>query len=772
MPGTVEANRHPAGPMQPGGYPASQPGVPAYPPQKSTPTTERTSVGLQLTQAFGHIQKRLKRRFSSRAPQQARAQPILHFGQEAPISTPAAPGLAGPGLPEHQVGGNLRLSGPEASFPEPAGLALERAIILSMNRTPAESRIDLPIVRVDRSESHPQGLKEVIEPALAQPRQAPNLVRSGPVIVQPRQPDGKGAPLPRNQKQFRRRLIGSGVAAFLALVVISVTAWWLLTPPKDPTLVVPTQLGSFPAQSLAAASLFLQPGWSAADSSQVATAADHISARALPPQPDAAAAIIAKGTPSALASRIHTLDGLGQAQMTIAGPMDVSIAANDQYIVEAVDGGLQLIDTKGKVLTLGFVQFFRPVRHGDDVFGEPRVIFDPTGQQWVLVVNEVKQNSLGIAASYFDVAVSLTNSPFERWRIYQINTQTDDYGECNWADDPQLGSNTQGFFISGSSFDCGTDGALKGVVLWELPRATYGAGTKGTPPTLRWTRFTNKGQPLLSLVPAVEAGTTSTEWLVGNDAGQSGAADYGNASQNLYLWAIGQKSSASQALPGALVTLPSAYADPPQAHQPTPNQQAGQPSSRLSTGDARVASAQFINNHLYLAFTTAINWEGDTSTRSGIYWIELTASLSARTNIVSTRIVQAGIVGLPRNYLFTPMLVADAEGNLFLAAQIASFGRNPGIIYTSRRSADPAGQMGGQGNMLVALQTGAVPFGGRWGDYAGGSLVVLDSKRASSKLWIAAPVVDPGNQSDQASLNWHTRMWEFDTGGSDVQNIL
>lgn len=698
-----------------------------------------------MSRFLGSVRSRLPRRFGSRPGSQAGLTGHALPGRAEAI-TPGADGFGGQ-MPRRGASG-------EVPVPEPKTLAPERAIVLAMNRTPPVSRIDLPLVPVERVEA--------ALPALAQsgipPRAAPNSGQAAPVIVPQRQPDGKGAPLPRNRKRFRRRLIASILAAIMILVSSGITAAWLLRPAKDPTLVSPTQLGPFPSgNGLVASNLPLQPNQ---------TEADQINN--LPP-PTSQAATLVKQPFATLATRALTLNGLGQAQMGIQTPMDVSVAANAQYEVEAVDGGFLIANIRGETRSIGFVQFFSPVSHAGAVFGEPRVIFDPTGQQWVLVVNEVMVNNGNVSASYFDVGISTTSSPLEPWHVYQIPTQAGEVNNCNWADDPQVGSNVSGFFIAGSLFNCGA-GGLPPVssALWELPRATYGKG-KSEPP-LRWVGFSiNADRPLLSVVPAVEAGPTETEWLIADEAGY---VDDGSTSQVLSLWAIGQKSTpgAASGLPHKIIKLPTPYADPPQAQQPAPAQ-ANQPSPKLLTGDARIASAQFINGHLYTAFTTAVNWAGDQNTRSGIYWLDLVPSFSSPTASVSVERRQAGILGQPGTYLFMPALVADAQGDLVLSAQISSASIPPGTIYASRRGDDPKSQMG-QGNTMVLIQPGTKPFDqAEWGDYTGGGLVIYNSQEVYAKVWIAAPIVDPGAPGDQLASSWHTSLWEFDTGGSLIQNI-
>ncbi len=671
------------------------------------------------------------------------------------------PGTAAAHQPPDPSSGPMPQSGTPVVTPllAPPGPAPNRAIVPAINRSPAESVVGLPPIQVGsdavRLTASPPS-REVIP---APPRETPPVSHAAPVLIPRPQPDGKGAPLPRNQKQFRRRVIAVCLVVVLVLAGAGLVVDHLLAPVKDPTLIDPTRLGAFPATSaLAASSLPFQTD--AAEENQIST-------EALPPTSAKAAALV-KEPPSTLASRVLTLNGLGQSDMGIDTPVDLSVAANAQYVIEAVDGGFQVATTQGKGLRLGFVQFFSPLLHAGDVFGEPRVIFDPTSERWVLVVDEITTDLGNINASYFDIGISTTKSPLGLWHVYQIPTQSNEFGNCNWADDPQVGSNAVGFFIAGSIFTCGTGGELLGVVLWELPKSAFLNG-KSVPP-LRWVGFTNSfHQPLLSLVPAIEAGSTSTEWLVGNDAGD---VDDGTVSNTLSLWAVVPTSSpgAATTLPYTTVSLSSAYADPPQALQPNPAPQDEQSSPRLSTGDARVTSAQFINGQIYAAFTTAVNWPGDTSTRSGIYWLDLAPSISSQTNNVSAQLVQAGILGQPGTYLFTPALAADAEGDVVLSAQISAFGLNPGIIYTSRRSGDPSSQMG-QGNSIVLLQAGAGPFGAHWGDYMGSSLVIYDSNHVWPKVWIAAPVIDPSDQSDELASSWHTSVWEFDTGGSALENI-
>ena len=199
--------------------------------------------------------------------------------------------------------------------------------------------------------------------------------------------------------------------------------------------------------------------------------------------------------------------------------------------------------------------------------------------------------------------------------------------------------------------------------------------------------------------------------------------------------------------------LPLAYADPPAAIQPNT-------SAPLITGDARVAALRSAGGHLYAAFTTAVNWQGDSSTRSGVYWLDLTATATTPTAGKSTpsasaHVNQAGIFGFAGGYTFYPALAAGGNGSLALLVGASSAAIAPSLIYSRRGAGDPPNVLGAGGTTLL-LQPGLQPSGGsRWGDYMGACLAFPGSDAAAPTVWVAGPYM-----ADHPA-HWQTLVWQM-----------
>lgn len=452
----------------------------------------------------------------------------------------------------------------------------------------------------------------------------------------------------------------------------------------------------------------------------------------------------------------HPIEGLGQQQMgNIDAPIDVSVATNGSTVIEVVDGAL--LEVKGSTSRgTALANFFQqPLSQQGGVLAEPRILFAIGLGKWILVVNQLTIGSDGaINAGSFDVAISQTTDPAGNWDIYQLNTRAAAYAGCTWADYPQIGATPSDVFITGTSFDCGLNGTLRGADLWDIPLSNLSA-TQALETIYVATGFTtSQGNPLVTLTPAVQVGQGQTEWLVSNDAGYVGGDQ---VSKQVTVWAVignnqGGKVSAP-AIVHSAVSLTSPYADPPLTSQLNSN-------FRLSMGDARIAQAEFINGHLYAAFTTAVNWANDTTTRAGIYWMVLTPTLTPRPDptksVLSVYVFQQGLFGAPISSFFYPALVADSAENVVLFSEVCGPKLEPSLIFTSRLSGDPVGTMGGRKNSFLFLPGDtAVYRGSHWGDYVGAGLAPTSSNGKSASIWIAGPRV-----ASDSGL-WHTDLWNI-----------
>lgn len=470
-------------------------------------------------------------------------------------------------------------------------------------------------------------------------------------------------------------------------------------------------------------------------------------------------AVVPVSTPSAYPGTLPApqpiggFTGLGQAQLGIDAPVDISVANNGSATIEVVDGAFVIGSAAGaKVISL--TAFFQQLLGSGDELGEPRVFFDADLGKWILIANQLAITNNGeINGSSLDLAISKAASPLGNWDIYQFTTQAQAYGGCNWADFPQLGINAVGLFITATNFACGVGGSLYGASLWELPKQQLSSGTLQTISVV--TGFaTAQGDPVVTLTPAVEGGKDTVEWLLSNE---NGYVDGGQVSQHMTVWAVGgDLSSGTPATPTVLKTvlnLPYPYADPPSALQ----QGSAHP---LATGDARIVEAQLINSHLFAAFTSALNWEQDPITRAGIYWVDLLPTLTnpaaPTRSKIQVSIFQVGFEGDPSYYFYSPSFVANSFGNAVLLAEVSGLTLDPHLILTSRIASDPLGTMGGAKQQYLFLPLPSGPYkGAHWGDYAGGYAAPVSSNGKSQFIWVAGPHVD----SSTGTLG--TNLWEI-----------
>lgn len=463
--------------------------------------------------------------------------------------------------------------------------------------------------------------------------------------------------------------------------------------------------------------------------------------------------------------RLESKFAPNERQVGLKAPIDVSLGASSQYVVETVDGIIQMFGYNGQTdgPELAAADFFGPVLRSGDALGQLRVLFDQPSQRWVVVANETKSDSSGVSTSYFDVAISQDVQPMTVWSLYQISTQEGPPVHCSWADDPQLGSDGTAFYVSGNSFGCGSDATFRGAMLWALPKKTFLTG-KATS-YLRWQGvFTNaRHHPVFSVAPAVETGGDGVEWLLSDDAGY---VTGGKTSTQAIVWSITNpqvmENGKIPSLVGTIVALPRPYADPPAAIQ------AGS-TNPTATGDSRFTTPILVGGHLYAAFTTAMNWQGDGTTRAAAYWLDLTpAVVSSATSGTSgaggqtgnakpvVKVNQSGIFGFAGGYTFYPTIAADASGDVALLVGAASPGITPSLLLGWRHARDAAGTMGSNGD-TVRLQAGAsdAPYADRhWGDFMGAAFPPA-SAGSTPTVWVAGPYMT------DYPTQWQTLVWQM-----------
>lgn len=708
-----------------------------------------------------------------------------HSGQERPVPWPVSPAPlntrnVSPDAHAQMHPGLSRLPGtpwPSATAPLPSAPPMAAASLppgpapsFTTTSAPASRPLAPHIPPGPNSGSGASSLPTPSSPYLARSTYAPAAASSrnlAQAAATRREPDAPGAPIPRVRK--KREKWGPlpvskpvALALLVALVVMSTagTVGWNVShppiAPQVPTLatinvahagqtnvahVTRLHVGQHPIQATLPVRLLSAMGASRVDT-----------AKSLP--------LVPASSPSfdhvAAAKTVQAKYGIGQLDLGTVTPIDVSIASNDHYVLEAVDGALQIYGYNGQVdgPMIALTSLFAPVLQPKDTLGQPRVIFDAAVGQWVLVANEVEVQGGAVTNGFFDVAISQDAQPLSTWVVYQFSTQEGYPAGCTWADDPHIGSDAAGYYISGNSFECGDAGAFRGALLFDLPKHTFGKGVGRA--LLRWAGvFQNANhKPALGVVPAAQTGSDGTEWLASDDAGYVAG---GQTSRGIIVWALlnthAVEHGGTPALIGVVTPLPTPYADPPGTAQPDS-------ATPLATGDARITNVFVVGEHLYLAFTTAVNWKGDTTTRSGIYWADILTKVQAPASsgvgtTIATSVAQSGIVGIAGSSTFYPALAADSAGDLVLAANVASSTLSPSVIFTSRMATDAKGALGAGGKVVVLAQGTQSYPGAHWGDYSGATVASLSPDGGTVTVWVAAPYMD------SVPAHWQTLAWQL-----------
>jgi hypothetical protein len=132
-------------------------------------------------------------------------------------------------------------------------------------------------------------------------------------------------------------------------------------------------------------------------------------------------------------------------------PPDGDIATSTHFSVQVVNFGLTMynLDTLSLVKQVNFATFF-----GDTTsfLFDPRIIFDPVWQRWVVLVdgcNPCNTNTALIGTSFYKLAISQTSDPTGSYFIYQgsLPEVTGDF-----ADFPQLGMDLNSIIVTYNDF--------------------------------------------------------------------------------------------------------------------------------------------------------------------------------------------------------------------------------------------------------------------------------------------------------------------------------
>jgi hypothetical protein len=506
---------------------------------------------------------------------------------------------------------------------------------------------------------------------------------------------------------------------------------------------------------------------------------------------------------------VFGFDGLDHRDQRLAGtgafantqfslePPDQGFCVGNAFALETVNTALAVYrkDT-GALLAVptALNQFFglQPeiIRSGP-VFGDftsdPRCFYDAETNRFFVTLLQIDVDpSTGnfLAGSSLLIAVSQTGDPTKHWNLFRLNTTTHGVGCPCFGDQPLIGFDANGLFLSTNAFSLVT-GNFAGNQLYAMSKLFLAAGAP-PPFVLRVAlppAFFADGSLPFSVHPS-----SNTR---GNEAAHFGTEYYlssfditSTLENKLVVWSL-QNTSLLNFPPGPntvfhlfrKVITSEVYGVPPDATQKLGTLPLGSLVNPgvfeiLATNEHRMQQVTFADEHLWSAVTTGLTSPGETDLKAGIAWFSV--QVETEDGRLDAHVEDQGYVALANGNVFFPAVGVNSEGNAAIGFSLSSPTRFPSTGYV---------KLGGSGNgakihiagVGVNSEDGFTGYPNavsspppclspvlceaRWGDYGAASV------DADGSIWLAGEYIGPRPRTSLA--NWGTFITRLTVGQDD-----
>jgi hypothetical protein len=167
-------------------------------------------------------------------------------------------------------------------------------------------------------------------------------------------------------------------------------------------------------------------------------------------------------------------------------PPDQALCVGGGYVVESVNDAIRAYTTSGAAVTsaVALNQFFKLspgiVRGATPVYGDftsdPKCLYD-NGHFYVTILQAGTVKSTGDfdGTGHVEIAVSRTSDPTGAWSLYSIDNANDS-GDCPClGDQPLIGADANGFYVTTNSFPFFDDG-FNGAQVYAISKSQLEAG--------------------------------------------------------------------------------------------------------------------------------------------------------------------------------------------------------------------------------------------------------------------------------------------------------
>ncbi len=374
----------------------------------------------------------------------------------------------------------------------------------------------------------------------------------------------------------------------------------------------------------------------------------------------------------------------------IAEPPDQGLAVGNGFVLEAVNTALAVYDQRGRLLAgpTAFNQFFglAPEISATGEFGDfvtdPECYFDQQTQRWFITIAQVDVDPItgnfGPRAHIL-IAVSKSNDPRGAFNLFRIDATDDGSQDTQFhsgcpcfADQPHVGADTNGFYISTNEFNIAflNGGSLffNGAQIYAMSKTQLAAGNLS--PVVHFADLSLAEGVAGSIIPAKPLRVRRTNDGPGGVEYFLSALDFFNQLDNrIAVWALSNTASLSTPTPDVELTkviiTSETYGFPPSAEQrpgPTPLRDFlgdNEPLEKLHTNDDRMQQVVFADGKLWAGLNTVVQQRN--GLRAGIAFFSVAPSMPGGT--LQAKIADQGYLSVRGNDVLNPAIGLDSSGN-------------------------------------------------------------------------------------------------------------
>ena len=463
-------------------------------------------------------------------------------------------------------------------------------------------------------------------------------------------------------------------------------------------------------------------------------------------------------------------------------PPDQALCVGNGDVIEGVNNSFEIYTTGGVVLTsdnsdtnsIAYSQFWglspevvRPSGPFGQFISDPKCYYDPDTNRFFMSELELDTDSVTgdfTGSSSQLLAVTATGDPMGPWNLYSFST-TDTRTGCGcFGDQPLIGADANGFYISTNEYGVNTN-AYYGAQIYAISKAALAAGTASTvvhidaaPMTSTQGGLAYSVQPATSPNSGYATANNGTEYFLSTTDWSTGPA-IGVRASTVEVWALTNTASLNTASPNLAlsnIALSSeSYAQPPNATQASGStplaKSLHETLELLDANDDRMNQVVYANGKLWSGANSAVKPPNGPTVAGFAYFI---VTPSDPSGTLSATMARQGYVGVSGENVLFPSIGVSTTGSAAIAFTLVGPDYHPSAAYARVSAAGGAGDIhiaaagAGADDGFTAYKAYQGNGSARWGDY---SAAVGD---VNGNIWMSTEYIPDSPRTLLA--NWGT----------------